>query len=248
MNTHITWHRQTVRRAERERLNGNRGCVLWFTGLSGAGKSTVAGLVDRKLYERGVHSYQLDGDNVRYGLNASPEILAKQHDRHFSDRFGLGFSAEDREENIRRIGEVAKLFCDAGMVAVTSFVSPYRRDRDNVRANLDAGDFVEIFVDTPIQVCEGRDPKGLYRKARAGELKGFTGIDDPYEAPTSPELRLDGEQPPDALADQVIAYLVSVRAMPSSPDVADSSICSGQTDVPAAESHPAACVSTERRI
>ena len=133
----------------------------------------------------------LDGDNVRHGLNAGPGMLKERHGEEFAKRFGLGFSAQDREENIRRIGAVAKLFCDAGIIAITAFISPYRVDRDRVRASLPDGDFVEIFVDAPIEVCEARDPKGLYKKARAGELKGFTGIDDPYEAPVKPELVLD---------------------------------------------------------
>lgn len=203
-------------RSEREKLNGHRGCVLWFTGLSASGKSTVANLVDRKLYERGVRSYLLDGDNVRYSLNAGPDILEEQHDRHFAERFGLGFSAEDREENIRRIGAVAKLFCEAGIVTLTAFISPYRRDRDRVRVTLGADDFMEIFVDTPIEICEQRDPKGLYKKVRAGEITGFTGIDDPYEAPVSPELRLDGgAKDADSLADEVVAHLERVSVIPA---------------------------------
>jgi adenylylsulfate kinase len=143
----------------------------------------VANLVDHKLHEMGVHSFVLDGDNVRHGLNAGPGMLKEKHGEEFAKRFGLGFSAQDREENIRRIGAVAKLFCEAGVVALTAFISPYRRDRDFVRSTLGKGDFVEILVDAPLEVCEARDPKGLYKKARAGELKGFTGIDDPYEAP-----------------------------------------------------------------
>jgi adenylylsulfate kinase len=208
MSSNIIWHHHSVTRGERERLNGHRGCVVWLTGLSAAGKSTVANLVDRRLYERGVRSYVLDGDNVRYGLNAGAEILEERHGAEFAKRFGLGFSAEDREENIRRIGAVAKLFCDAGFVILTGFISPYRRDRDRVRAALADGDFIEIYVDTPLEVCEMRDPKGLYKKARAGEIKGFTGIDDPYEAPLQPELKLDGgKKDPDSLADDVLSYL-----------------------------------------
>jgi adenylylsulfate kinase len=150
----------------------------------------------------------LDGDNIRHGLNSGPEILRPRHGEEFAQRFGLGFSAQDREENIRRIGSVAKLFCDAGVVAITAFISPYRVDRDRVRATLAEGDFVEIFVDAPLEVCEARDPKGLYKKARDGKIKGFTGIDDPYEAPERPELVLDaGSQPAETLADEVIAYL-----------------------------------------
>jgi len=187
---------------------GHRGCVVWLTGLSGSGKSTVANLVDHKLHCLGVHSFVLDGDNIRHGLNASPAILRQQHSEEFAARFGLGFSAQDREENIRRIGAVAKLFCEAGIVAITAFISPYRGDRDRVRSSLAEGDFIEVFLDAPLEVCEARDPKGLYQKARAGQLKGFTGIDDPYEAPLNPELRLDAAaQPAERLAEQVITYL-----------------------------------------
>lgn len=206
----VHWHEHAVSREEREDRNKHRGCVVWFTGLSACGKSTVANLVDHKLFSLGVNSFVLDGDNVRHGLNAAPAMLRERHGEEFAKRFGLGFSAQDREENIRRIGAVAKLFCDAGIVAVTAFISPYRIDRDRVRQTLAQGDFVEIFVDTPLEVCEARDPKGLYKKARAGQLKGFTGIDDPYEAPLQPELVLDGAKNcPEALADQVIAYLRS---------------------------------------
>ena len=155
--------------------NKHKGCVIWFTGLSACGKSTVANLVDHKLHPRGVKSFVLDGDNVRHGLNAAPAMLKERHGEEFAKRFGLGFSAQDREENIRRIGAVAELFCASGTVALTAFISPYRRDRDAVRARLKPGDFIEVFVDAPLEVCEKRDPKGLYKKARAGELKGFTG-------------------------------------------------------------------------
>lgn len=211
MDNNITWHDYSVGRREREKLNGHGGCVIWCTGLSASGKSTVANLVDRKLYERGARSYMLDGDNVRYGLNAGPGILETNHTKAFAERFGLGFSADDRAENIRRIGAVAKLFCEAGIITLTAFISPYRRDRDRVRETLDDGDFVEVFVDTPIEICEQRDPKGLYKKVRAGHIKGFTGIDDPYEAPLKPELRLDGgAKSADALADEVVAYLEKI--------------------------------------
>lgn len=204
----VHWHDHVVSRQEREALNGHRGCVVWFTGLSACGKSTIANLLDWKLYCLGKHSFVLDGDNIRHGLNAGPALLRAEHGDSFAKRFGLGFSAEDRQENIRRIGTVAKLFCEAGIIAITAFISPYRVDRDRVRASLQKGDFVEVFVDTPIEVCEARDPKGLYKKARAGELKGFTGIDDPYEAPLQPELVLDGgNSSPDDLADQVVAWL-----------------------------------------
>jgi adenylylsulfate kinase len=207
-DTNVTWHEHSVSREEREKLNKHKGCVIWFTGLSACGKSTVSNLVDHKLHQRGIHSYVLDGDNVRMGLNAGPGMLKERHGEEFSKRFGLGFSAQDREENIRRIGAVAKLFSEAGLVTLTAFISPYRRDRDAVRAAFKEGDFLEIFVDAPLEVCEARDPKGLYKKARAGELKGFTGIDDPYEAPAKPELVLDaGKKTADELADEVIAYL-----------------------------------------
>ena len=206
----VHWHEHAVSREEREELNGHRGCVVWFTGLSACGKSTVANLVDHKLHSMGVRSFVLDGDNIRHGLNATPDMLRQRHGDEFGKRFGLGFSAQDREENIRRIGAVAKLFCDAGIVAITAFISPYRVDRDRVRALVAEGDFIEVFVDAPLEVCEKRDPKGLYRKARAGEIKGFTGIDDPYEPPEKPELVLDaGAKSPEALADEVLAFLRS---------------------------------------
>lgn len=207
-DTNVHWHEHSVSRAEREKHKNHSGCVIWFTGLSACGKSTVSNLVDHKLHSRGIHSFVLDGDNVRHGLNAGPGMLKERHGEEFAKRFGLGFSAQDREENIRRIGAVAKLFAEAGLVTLTAFISPYRRDRDAVRATMAPGDFIEIFVDAPLEVCEKRDPKGLYKKARAGELKGFTGIDDPYEAPVKPELVLDaGNKVADVLADEVIAFL-----------------------------------------
>lgn len=213
----VTWHQHAVSRDARERLLGHRGCVVWFTGLSGSGKSTVANVVDHRLHARGVHTFLLDGDNVRHGLNASVELLTKEHDAAFAERFGLGFGAADREENIRRIGAVAQLFCSAGLVTLVAFVSPYRRDREAVRRRL-GGDFCEVFVDAPLAVCEGRDPKGLYKKARAGELKGFTGIDDPYEPPLSPEVRLDaGTRSPEELADEVIRYLEQAGKLSITP-------------------------------
>lgn len=173
----IVWHEQTLSKEERGSLKHQRPCILWFTGLSGAGKSTVANALEQALHARGYHTYLLDGDNVRHGLNKN-----------------LGFSAEDREENIRRIGEVAKLFVDGGTIVLTAFISPYRRDREQVRELVDEGEFLEVFVNTPLDVCETRDPKGLYKKARAGEIKGFTGIDDPYEAPDKPEITLRTDQ------------------------------------------------------
>jgi adenylylsulfate kinase len=182
--------------------------VLWFTGLSGCGKSTLANAVDRALHARGCRTFVLDGDNVRHGLSAAPAMLEERHGKEFAARFGLGFGAADREENIRRIGSVADLFAQAGIIALTAFISPYRRDRDAVRRLLAPGDFVEVYVKAPLEVCEGRDPKGLYKKARAGEIKGFTGIDDPYEEPLAPELVVDSAtQRPEALAAEVIAWL-----------------------------------------
>jgi len=204
----VHWHEHAVSREEREKRNGHAGCVVWLTGLSACGKSTIANLLDHKLHSRGVHSFVLDGDNIRHGLNAGPAMLKQQHGEEFAKRFGLGFSAQDREENIRRIGMVAKLFCDAGLVAITAFISPYRRDRDRVRAALAPGDFIEVFVDAPIEVCEARDPKGLYQTARAGQLTGFTGSDDPYDTPTSPEVVLDAsKKTADQLADELLGYL-----------------------------------------
>lgn len=172
----LTWHVGEVDAQARRRAHGHRGAVLWLTGLSGSGKSTIGHRIERMLTERGVFAYVLDGDNIRHGLNSD-----------------LGFSPEDRVENIRRIGEVARLFADAGAVVLSAFISPYREDRDRVRALLPSGAFVEIFVDTPLEVCEARDPKGLYRKARAGAISGFTGIDAPYEAPEHPEVHLRTE-------------------------------------------------------
>jgi adenylylsulfate kinase len=208
----VRWHEHAVPRCEREKLNGNKGCVVWLTGLSASGKSTLANLVDHRLHSMGAHSFVLDGDNVRHGLNAAPALLKQQHGEEFAKRFGLGFSAQDREENIRRVAAVASLFCDAGIVALTAFISPYRADRDKARALVREGDFIEIFVDAPLEVCEARDPKGMYKRARAGEIKGFTGIDDPYEPPLKPEIVVDsGKKPAEALAEEVIAYLKASR-------------------------------------
>jgi adenylylsulfate kinase len=186
----VRWHAHAVSRGDRERAAGHKGCVLWFTGLSGCGKSTLANAVDRLLHDRGCRTFVLDGDNVRHGLSAAPAMLEERHGKEFAARFGLGFGAADREENIRRIGSVADLFAQA------------------VRRLLAAGDFVEVYVRAPLEVCEGRDPKGLYKKARAGEIKGFTGIDDPYEEPVAPELVVDSAaRRPDELAAEVIAWL-----------------------------------------
>ena len=187
----ITWQNSKVDKDQRQKLLGHKSAVLWFTGLSGSGKSTIANEVEKRLYENQITSYVLDGDNIRFGLNSN-----------------LGFSAEDRQENIRRIGEVSKLFVDAGVITLTAFISPYREDRDNVRKLLAADEFIEIFVDTPIEVCEDRDVKQLYAKARRGEIKGFTGIDAPYEAPAKPEITVDtSKQPLETSVDQIMAYL-----------------------------------------
>lgn len=175
--TNITWHHGAIAKEDRERLLGQKGIVIWFTGLSGSGKSTLAHAIEERLFESGHISFVLDGDNVRHGLNKN-----------------LGFSPEDREENIRRIGEVAKLFADTGVITMTAFISPYRADRDKARALLNPGEFIEVFVKIPIEVAEERDPKGLYKKARAGEIKDFTGISAPYEEPLHPELVIDTSQ------------------------------------------------------
>lgn len=204
----IRWHHAAVTAADREHQKGQRGAALWFTGLSGAGKSTIAAIVDRRLTASGRHSYILDGDNLRFGLCKD-----------------LGFTPEARAENIRRIGEVARLFVDAGLIVLCAAISPYRRDRAQARALVGDGRFVEIFVDTELAECERRDPKGLYRKARAGEITGFSGIDAPYERPESPELRLigglgsDPHRDPETLAEQVLAHLHAQRILgePSSP-------------------------------
>ena len=215
----VRWHAHSVSRTDRERAAGHRGCVLWFTGLSGCGKSTLANLVDRRLHKRGARTFVLDGDNVRLGLNAAPALLRERHGEAFAARFGLGFGPQDREENIRRIGAVAELFAQSGTIVLTAFISPYRRDRDAVRASLPPGDFVEIHVQAPLEVCESRDPKGLYKQARAGEIRGFTGIDDPYEEPLAPELVVDSaSRSPDTLADEVIAWLERAGKIP--PEVA----------------------------
>jgi adenylylsulfate kinase len=215
----IRWHQASVGRGEREQRLGQKGCVVWFTGLSGSGKSTIANAVDRLLFERRVLTYLLDGDNVRHGLCATPDLLEPLHGHPFAQRFGLGFGPEDREENIRRVGAVTELFASAGLICLTAFVSPYRRDRDRVRESLaksQGAPFIEIYVNTPLDVCIARDPKGLYRKAIAGEISHFTGISDPYEPPQAPELELAGdESPPDRLADIVIHYLISRQLIPA---------------------------------
>ncbi|MEN1970427.1 adenylyl-sulfate kinase [Lentibacillus sp. N15] len=176
-STNIVWHQSEVTKEERQKQNGHQSAIIWFTGLSGSGKSTVSAALEKQLHDLGIHSYRLDGDNVRHGLNKN-----------------LGFSPEERSENIRRIGEVAKLMVDAGLITLTAFISPYRADRDNVRALLGDREFIEVYVKCGLKVCEERDPKGLYQKARAGEIKGFTGIDSPYEAPDDPEIIINTEQ------------------------------------------------------
>lgn len=200
----IVWHAHTVSREDRESKLGQRGVVVWFTGLSGCGKSTIANELDRLLIDRGATCTLLDGDNVRHGLCAPPSVLQEEHGEDFAGRFGLGFGPIDREENIRRIGAVTELFASAGVIVLAAFVSPYQRDRDRVRKTIEssgrAGDFLEVFVDTPLEVCKQRDPKGLYQKAIAGEIKNFTGISDPYDAPLSPEIHLkwrEGQTPHD---------------------------------------------------
>jgi adenylylsulfate kinase len=192
--TNVHWHEGDITREHREKLLGHKGATLWFTGLSGSGKSTVAVELEGTLHEMGIVSYRLDGDNVRMGINKN-----------------LGFSAEDRTENIRRIGEVAKLFVDVGVITLSSFISPYRADRDNVRKLHEAAgmEFIEIFVDCSLEEAEARDPKGLYKKARAGEIKNFTGIDDPYEAPDSPEIHLHSDQ--QSLAEEIEQILAVLR-------------------------------------
>jgi adenylylsulfate kinase len=197
--TNVTWHAHNISREDRQRLNGHRGAVLWFTGLSGCGKSTIANAVDQLLHEQGIHSFVLDGDNIRMGLNRN-----------------LGFSPEDRTENIRRIGEVSKLFADSATIVSAAFISPYKADRDLVRSLVPEGEFVEILVQASLETCESRDPKGLYKKARQGEIKDFSGISAPYEAPEKPELVLHSDtKGVEELAREVIDYLKSTGIVPA---------------------------------
>ena len=189
-SSNVVWHESRVDRTTREDIFGQKGVTLWFTGLSGSGKSTLAFTLEHLLIQRGYKCYVLDGDNVRFGLNRD-----------------LGFSPEDRTENIRRIGEVCRLFQDAGLVVLTAFISPYQTDRDQVRALHGPGQFVEVFVDTPIEVCEARDVKGLYAKARAGDIPEFSGISAPYEAPTTPEIRVDTSRPIDECVTHILEQL-----------------------------------------
>ncbi|HJN35440.1 MAG: adenylyl-sulfate kinase [Prochlorococcus sp.] len=196
--TNIVWHEASVNRQAHAKQRGHSSAILWFTGLSGSGKSTLANAVNATLFERGLATYVLDGDNVRHGLCQD-----------------LGFSDADREENIRRIGEVAKLFLDAGVIVLTAFVSPFRADRDKARALVEDGDFIEIFCSAELGVCEERDTKGLYAKARAGEIKEFTGISSPYEAPEAPELAVDtGAAELDACVEQVVNELIRREIIP----------------------------------
>lgn len=187
----ITWHHTTVSKKDRQLLNGHKSCVLWFTGLSGSGKSTLANAVDHELYKQGFRSYVLDGDNIRHGLNTD-----------------LSFGNNDRKENIRRIGEVAKLFVDSGLIVSSAFISPFREDRALVRSMFEELEFIEIFLNCPIQVCEDRDPKGLYKKARKGEIPDFTGISSPYEIPDHPEIIIETDQTTiEKSIQQILAYL-----------------------------------------
>ena len=200
----LFWHDHEVSAADRRTLKGHEAVVLWFTGLSASGKSTVANIVDKKLHAKGTHTYLLDGDNIRQGLNSN-----------------LGFSPEDRTENIRRIGEVSKLLVDAGLLTITAFISPFKRDRDMVRKLFPTGRFIEIFCDASIATCEERDVKGLYKKAKAGEIPEFTGISSPYEKPTNAELILDCDTKcPEALSDEVIQFLEE-RGLIKNPDTPD---------------------------
>ena len=192
-NENIIWHDHNVLKWQRAKLKGQKPCILWFTGFSGSGKSTIANAVELKLNELGKHTYLLDGDNVRMGLNK-----------------GLGFSNEDRIENIRRIGEVAKLFVDAGLIVLSAFISPFKQERDRVRSLVNKNEFIEIFIDTPIEVCESRDPKGLYKKAREGKILNFTGISSPYEIPSKAEIHIKNDKINiDECADEIIEYLKS---------------------------------------
>ncbi len=192
MKKNIIWHHHRIGKNERMKLTRQRPCILWFTGLSGSGKSTIAASVEEALYRNGNFTYLLDGDNLRHGLNSD-----------------LGFDEASRTENIRRVGEVAKLFVDSGLIVLTAFISPFIKDRAFVENLVDKGEFIEIFIDTPLQVCEKRDPKGLYQKARAGKIKDFTGIDSPYEAPLNPQILIenDGMSVSEA-SDRIVDYLI----------------------------------------
>lgn len=187
----ITWHDSEVTKAQRQERNGHKSVVIWFTGLSGSGKSTISVALEKVLFEQNITSYRLDGDNIRHGLNQN-----------------LGFSPEDRKENIRRIGEVGKLMVDAGVVTMTAFISPYEEDRNTVREILEDGEFIEVFTKCSLDECESRDPKGLYKKARSGEIKEFTGINAPYEEPSNPEIVIDTEnESVEESVEKIVAYL-----------------------------------------
>lgn len=191
MNRNITWHKHSINKPHRSIQKSQKSSLLWFTGLSGSGKSTVAGALDELLFQRGYHSYLLDGDNVRYGLNKD-----------------LGLSDDDRKENIRRIGEMSRLFVDAGLITLCAFISPFTEERRQVRELLDDGEFIEVYINTPLSICEARDPKGLYKKARKGEIANFTGIDGVYEPPKNPEVVVDtATMDPDACAQKIFDYL-----------------------------------------
>ncbi len=190
-NENIVWHPHNIKKIDRAKQKKQKPCLLWFTGLSGSGKSTLAGALEEKLFSLERHVYLLDGDNVRHGLNKD-----------------LGFNDADRVENIRRIGEASKLFIDAGLIVLSAFISPFREDREMVRSLCDEGEFIEVFMDTSLEICEQRDPKGLYKKARSGEIKHFTGIDSPYEAPQNPEIRINpSESDFDQCVEQIMDYL-----------------------------------------
>ena len=192
---HITWHESEVTKAQRQTRNGHQSVLIWFTGLSGSGKSTVSVALEKALFEAGKQTYRLDGDNVRHGLNKN-----------------LGFSPEDRQENIRRIGEVGKLMVDSGAITVTAFISPYKQDRDNVRQLFEEQEFIEVYTQCSIETCEQRDPKGLYKKARTGEIPEFTGISAPYEPPENPEIIIDTEDNSvEASVNQILNYLKEHR-------------------------------------
>ncbi|MFE4811595.1 adenylyl-sulfate kinase [Peribacillus simplex] len=196
-STNVTWHETSLTKELRRKQNGHESTVLWFTGLSGSGKSTIANAVAKELYNRNIRSYVLDGDNIRHGLNKD-----------------LGFSEEDRTENIRRIGEVSKLFVDSGQFVLTAFISPFRADRQIVRDLLEEGEFIEVYIKCPIEECEVRDPKGLYDKARKGIIKDFTGIDSPYEEPEQPEIILESDRYSiEECVEQVIGYLTAKKAI-----------------------------------
>ncbi|WP_112181980.1 adenylyl-sulfate kinase [Paraliobacillus zengyii] len=190
-STNIVWHHSEVTKEERQKQNKHKSTVLWFTGLSGSGKSTVSVELEKRLHALAIHTYRLDGDNVRHGLNNN-----------------LKFSPEDRKENIRRVGEVSKLMVDAGLITLTAFISPYKQDRENVRQLLEEDEFIEIYMKATVETCEKRDPKGLYKKARAGEIKGFTGIDAPYEEPDQPELTIETDkQSIEEAVESIVNYL-----------------------------------------